>query len=117
MSITTIWSALQEYDSEGMNRSVFCNSTTTSTSDIVLETEAINFMPNPCDDILTIEGISNEFTIEIIDQNGQLHQTISTDEDSISIDVSALPPGLFFLRINRADVNLDPWVETLIKMD
>ncbi len=66
--ISRIYLTIKRYDNGDINRSVFCNSITTDTENIILQTVVINFMPDLFDDRLTIAGMSNELPIKNIDK-------------------------------------------------
>ncbi|MEA3445120.1 MAG: T9SS type A sorting domain-containing protein, partial [Bacteroidota bacterium] len=65
-----------------------------------------NFYPNPANNFLNIriaEGIIK--SIEIYNQTGQLLRKINSNNSREQVDISALPPGNYFIRaISRDDV-------------
>ncbi len=75
--------------------------TCSSSSDIeiLLEDDCISFFPNISENDLHITSNSENYTVKILDINGDLHQQIIISESSHTIDITSLPPGLFFLEI------------------
>jgi len=62
---------------------------------------AITIFPNPCFDQLTVTGISKYTDIEIFDIMGkQISFNGRGTETSSTIDVSALPPGVYFIKVS-----------------
>jgi hypothetical protein len=78
---------------------------TLCTTVVVNETQAtasVNIFPNPTTNYLTIET-SQKATIEIINIQGQIIKTLQTTEDKINVDVSALPGGVYIIKLNTAE--------------
>ncbi|MEM9545031.1 MAG: sialate O-acetylesterase [Bacteroidota bacterium] len=64
----------------------------------------IRIFPNPVQDEFTVEGSLDQYTIEIIDYQGQLIQKINPEGLAQTIDISTLPKGLYVLKfLNRMD--------------
>jgi len=60
----------------------------------------IQIFPNPVSDIISISGLNNMTSVEIFNMNGQL---IKTDQLGNKINVSALTPGVYLLRVTAKD--------------
>jgi hypothetical protein len=110
-----IWTELQGFNYPTGNSRTFCSPITTTTVDITVDNSGILFHPNPCDDILLIEGEMSGYDISIIDNAGQVYETINNSSNQSSFDVSGLPNGIYFIRI-RSQSNDKIWVESLIKI-
>ena len=70
-----------------------------STASVTLEEDCLSIAPNPSNNIFRIDGISGTYTIEVLDQNGQLHQSLSNSTLPKDIFLHALPAGMYFIRI------------------
>ena len=113
--IDFIWQALQGFDNNDGDSRVFCTETSTSSTDLSLDVESITLLPNPCDDKVVISGLLSGYSIDILDANGQVHQSLNTTQSQIIINTASLPAGVYFLRIwNNSNSNLH--IETMIKM-
>lgn len=55
----------------------------------------ITIYPNPANNILTIEGLVNDYQLHIYDQNGK--QMISSKLSRSHLDVTSLTPGIYTL--------------------
>lgn len=60
----------------------------------------IQIFPNPVSDIISISGLDKMTSVEIFNMNGQL---IKTDQLGNKINVSALIPGVYLLRVTAKD--------------
>lgn len=74
------------------------------------KTTVSSVYPNPSKGILNVsfQTVSeNEFTLEVIDMFGKVHQTVNSsdlsDMYSVSLDLSNLSNGVYFVRINDAN--------------
>ena len=56
-----------------------------------------NVFPNPVKNILTIEGQTSS-TIEIMDINGKVVKIINNASEGITVDISALTKGIYFVK-------------------
>ena len=76
-------------------------------------TSAVNIYPNPVNDILYIETLTQTqtqtqtqtLTVEIYDAFGRQWSTVN-GQQSLSIDVSNLNSGVYFVKINTANGNI-----------
>ena len=57
--------------------------------------------PNPVQTNLTVSGLDKDAKIKLFDINGTFLQSIQALENSVNIDVSALPQGLYLLQIGK----------------
>jgi len=57
--------------------------------------------PNPVKTNLTLSGVTEGATINLIDMNGRLLQSIITQDDTADINVSSLPQGSYLLQVGK----------------
>ncbi len=74
--------------------------------DVFLEQDNIKLLPNPTDQIFEIEGLIGSYTIEILNAQGNLHQTITSASNRVEIDLQDLPNGLYFIKIQNDLTNV-----------
>ena len=64
----------------------------------------LNVYPNPASSTITVEGVEGEVRVEIVDLNGRCVQTITQSGNrAITLDVSGLNRGTYFMRIQAAN--------------
>jgi endoglucanase Acf2 len=68
------------------------------------DNHAVNFYPNPADDLIYLEGVEEGTNISIFNLTGSesLHKKVSNK----SVDVSPLQPGAYILRVNSVNKKL-----------
>lgn len=76
--------------------------------------ECITLYPNPSIQFFTIEGLLGKYTIDVLDIIGNVVDTYTTSESSISIDTDALGAGFYFVRIAHIENN-NIVIKTIIK--
>lgn len=59
----------------------------------------IQIYPNPATDILTVDGLPENSSLQLLDPIGRTLSSFTTHHSSFKIDVSSLTPGLYILRI------------------
>ena len=79
---------------------------TTSAPDIKASENYIDIFPNPVVNQFTINGTLALYQIDIIDATGQIIQTVNNVGNSHTIDISALPFGLYFVSVRNLSNNL-----------
>jgi hypothetical protein len=72
--------------------------------------------PNPTNNSVTIDGDFDFASIEILDSGGMLVQELSDNMPPVTIDLSSLPNGLYFLRI-QSSLHLKMEVISILKMN
>lgn len=73
----------------------------------------IEVFPNPINEYINIIGELNNYTIEVIDINGNVLNTYINLFDRLTIDSSELPAGMHFIIIS-SDINSDIIVQKII---
>jgi len=70
--------------------------------EISLEEDCINIYPNPFDDRIYLKGISGNYTVRILNAQGEVYQNIQ-NTSSYFIDTIDLPQGLYFLDVSNQE--------------
>jgi Secretion system C-terminal sorting domain/Beta-propeller repeat len=92
----------------------------TEVKDIHLEKTGAVVFPNPFQDLITVgipESTTNKIEISVLNSIGQRVYSASFSEsgnDTYSLDLSMLPPGIYFLRISYSDLAVG---EKIIKVN
>jgi len=74
----------------------------------------IEIYPDPTTNLYTISGTLALYNIDILDANGAVYSNLNNNETSVTIDLSTLPVGIFFIRVS--DPNNDQlYVEKILK--
>lgn len=71
---------------------------TTGITELSVNTVKVTVYPNPATDKIEIETSQN-FDIEILNIQGELIKSIAADESHTTIDISAFPCGMYFMKI------------------
>lgn len=72
---------------------------TSTEANLFLDSKSIVVLPNPTQGFFKIEGLLGDYTIEILDATGAVFQTLTTSSNSLSVDISALPSGMYFISV------------------
>lgn len=70
-----------------------------TSTDVLLDISGILLFPNPVVDTFTITGLLNAYTIQVLNQLGLVYQTYDQVSGTVEIDISNLPVGLYFIKI------------------
>jgi hypothetical protein len=97
MIVDFVWQRLLYFDTESGDSRVFFENALSST-DVDLNPLSIVAYLNPSSGIFRIKGNTEDFIIDVLDNAGQVFQTY-VNEREITIDLSSLLSGLFFVRI------------------
>jgi len=89
------------------------NNSTTST-DILASDTSIEVLPNPSDGNFSIKGQLADCDIRIVDTMGHIIDDLSTLNNEVNIDISALPDGMYFVHL-RHKSSLSLSVEKILK--
>ena len=65
----------------------------------------ISLYPNPASSTVTLTGIEGEAMVTVVDMNGRQVYTGNTANGSLTIDVSGMAQGAYFVRITGESVN------------
>ena len=99
------------YPEDGSNAEIY-GMEVTSTKDILKNTFSVS--PNPANDVLTISGDVEYENYTIYDRTGKLVKKGFIEGNEITIDVSHLNLGLYFIRMNKKDQSYE--VKKFIKV-
>lgn len=69
--------------------------------------EKIKIYPNPTRDLLTIEGMSENASIEVRNMSGQLLLTEKANSKNMTISLTHLAPGTYIVNILGAEGDLE----------
>ncbi|MEN1786083.1 MAG: alpha/beta hydrolase fold domain-containing protein, partial [Bacteroidota bacterium] len=67
--------------------------------------ESFQLFPNPASNQIRIGGLSNLHQIEIINSAGKVLYSIYPKDNFQTVDISALPSGLYFVRVRSLNYN------------
>jgi chitodextrinase len=70
-----------------------------------VDSESISLYPNPASSTVTLTGVENGATVTVIDMNGRELYKLQTTNSQLTIDVSQLSQGAYFVRITGERVN------------
>jgi hypothetical protein len=74
-----------------------------------VDNAAIALYPNPASSTVTLTGIEGEATVTVVDMNGRVVKVIGYGleviDNSLTIDISELAQGAYFVRITGERVN------------
>jgi len=85
-----------------------------SDTDIILAEDCIELYPNPTSGIFSIKGLLENYAIRVIDYNGVVHKMYHQPSGLIEIDLSNLPVGLYFVRIEHK-LSTHVAIQTILK--
>ena len=87
-----------------------------TTSNLEIQTGFIKLHPNPTNGIFIITGDFTNYSIQIIDVNGNVHQDLSNLTSPIEIDISNLPNGIYIVKVlnnNNNSLHLEQIIKGL----
>lgn len=93
-----VWNAVEYNNSDGVRISV---NTTLSVSNIDKESLKFKIYPNPVSDKIYISGVSTISNVSIYDFNGRRILEAELSDVNSSIDLSALPFGVYLLKVKE----------------
>jgi len=76
-------------------------STDINLRDVYIDDITIELYPNPTEGFFTIEGNLSYYNIAILDAAGAIYMTLTGQSSPITIDISALPAGLYFVSLSH----------------
>ena len=101
-AVDLIWSELLTfYDSLGQSR-VFCPDPNLTTSiGLTVDGGSITMCPNPNGGFLHVDGSLSSYDIQVLDINGQVQATFMEVGSQMQLDLSSLPSGIYFVRVEN----------------
>jgi len=72
-----------------------------TTNDIYLDMSGISIFPNPVESTFTITGLLSDYSVQVLNSQGQVHQNYNQNSGTVEIDISGLPAGLYFVKIEH----------------
>lgn len=109
--VNFIWDELLNFnDASGTSR-VFLDDL--SAVHVQLDSNVITLFPNPTSGIFVVDGLTGDFDVDILDVNGNIHQNYNSSS-RIEINISSLPTGLYFIRIQKQGES-DFYLEKILK--
>ncbi len=87
----------------------------TTNTHVLTSADCIEVLPNPFSDLVYVSGEFEDYTIEVLDVSGATVMDLTGSVSPITIDLSSLGSGIYFLRLEHTT---DPqvFVEKIIKM-
>jgi hypothetical protein len=70
-----------------------------------VDNAAITLYPNPASSTVTLTGIEGEAMVTVVDMNGRQVYSGNTANGSLTVDVSGMAQGAYFVRITGERVN------------
>ena len=65
----------------------------------------IALYPNPAHSTVTLTGIEGEATVTVVDMNGRVISETRSENGKLTLDVSGMAQGAYFVRITGEQVN------------
>jgi photosystem II stability/assembly factor-like uncharacterized protein len=91
----------------GTNGTILKYTTSTGLSEDIANHDVLNIYPNPASDYITVEpsdlDLNKNYSITISNIQGQQLFQQSLDNSKITLDISGISKGIYFLKINSAD--------------
>jgi len=89
-------------------------SLTNTNADIEVSADCMTLYPNPTAGIFEITGVLANYDITILDSLGNVHTTYQATGSKLSIDINALPNGLFYIKMENLN-NSNICIQKIIK--
>ena len=115
MVVDYIWADLLGFNFTDGSSRVFFNHPMVLSSDIEVDASSISIYPNPTEGFFTVEGATSQYQIDVLNLNGSVYENHNSS-GRVEIDLGALPPGLFFIRIENLS-NGELAIEKILKQD
>ncbi len=90
------------------------DNTITNTVNILAGDQFIEIFPNPTNGVFNVSGNLQNYTIQVLDNTGNVFQTLPNSYYSTEVDLSTLPSGLYFILVKNSS-NENVAVERIIK--
>lgn len=89
---------------------------TTGIANIGLEIDCIKVYPNPFDEYFKVQGVLEDYKLEILDVAGNIVSNLPNTGTELSINTNNLGAGMFFLKVYDP-INSQVCVQKIIKME
>ena len=86
----------------------------TSTVNLEVQNNCLKLYPNPTNGIFKIQGHFNNYTIQVLSSDGTIYQDLSNQNSPIEIDISLLPAGLYYVKVENS-LNNEICIQQIIK--
>lgn len=113
--VNYIWDYLKNFNDNNGTSRVFYG-TLTNAFDAELASDNISLYPNPTEGFFQIDGLIMDYNIDVIDINGNVHQSYTGNLPSIYIDIENLPTGSYFIKIENTN-NGQVRLEKILKLN
>ena len=77
----------------------------TNINELQIDESKLKIYPSPTSNFLNFEGPKEDYSLQILNIQGQLFHEMKNISGNQKIDVSFLPSGLFFLHVNNKKGN------------
>jgi len=78
-------------------------SSTTHTSHVSIANNCIEIFPSPSEDYFKVIGLLERYTINVMDANGNIYQSVQATGSEAVVSISDLPTGMFLIMIENSD--------------
>ena len=103
----TVVKVVAVYENDKTSASIIDNIVVELNTESINEnTYSLNIYPNPANDKLYIEALTQTQTVEIFDVYGRRQKSIVNSQRSTVIDLSELKAGIYFVKINTEKGNI-----------
>ena len=110
-----IWNELTQFNLPNGESRVFSTDPITGIDNIELDTQSILLIPNPTSGQFLITGDLDNYAIDVLDSLGNTHLQIDNTSNVVPINISALPNGVYFIRVqsqNHATLSVERLLKT-----
>ncbi len=102
-AVDFIWNEINNFENANGENRVFCSPPVTVSAEHLFTKDEIKVVPNPVNDLLTIEGVFEDHSVEVFNVNGAKYASaINVAQEKNTIDLKSLPNGIYIL-IGRKD--------------
>ncbi len=84
---------------------LYIGGSTTNLHDLYADESKIILYPNPTSGYFTIHGTLDNYDVKIMDVTGNIIQNLSGASTDLSIDLSALPNGMYFIGVSHQSIS------------
>ncbi len=84
--------------------------------ELVLDAQSITLLASPTPGLFEIQGTMSDYSIQILDVDGNVHETISPSGSNYNINISNLPSGMYFVFVQH-NLNGQVVMTKMLKME